>query len=56
VALGFSGMAAGITSPMLFGSAKDPHLGRTLWFGFWLNILCTIFLGPTLYIDYKGDK
>ena len=56
VALGFSGLAAGITSPMLFGSLKDPHLGKTLWFGFWLNVLCTCFLGPTLYIDYKGDK
>ena len=56
VALGFSGFAAGITSPMLFGSAKDPHLGKTLWFGFWLNMLCTVFLVPTIFIDYKSDK
>ena len=53
---GFAGMAAGITSPMIFGSMKDPHLGKTLWFGFWLNAICTVFLGPTLYIDYKDDK
>jgi MFS family permease len=56
VALGFSGMAAGIISPLIVGSMKDPHLGRALWCGMYVNIVCTIFLLPTLYIDYKGDK
>ena len=49
-------MAAGIVSPLILGSMKDPHLGRALWCGMYLNILCTIFLLPTIYIDYKGDK
>ena len=56
VALGFSGMAAGITSPILFGKQSDPHLGRCLFFGFWLNALCTLFFIPVFYIDYKSDK
>ena len=56
VSLGFAGMAAGITSPMLFGKMTDPHLGKTLFFGFWLNFFCTLFFIPTFIIDYKSDK
>jgi MFS family permease len=56
MASGFASMASGITAPIIFGSMKDPHLGKCLMLGFWLNFICTIFLGPTLYIDYKDDK
>ena len=56
VSLGFAGMAAGITSPMIFGTIKDPHLGRCLFTGFWINMCCSLFWVPTLYIDYKDDK
>ena len=56
MASGFAGMAAGITTPMLFGKLSEPHLGRALFFGFWLNLACTLFFVPVFYIDVKSDK
>ena len=55
IAVGFAGMAAGVTSPLVFGTIEHPHLGKCLFTGFWINFICTIFMVPTLYMDWKDD-
>ena len=46
--------SAAIT-PVLYGSEKDPHLGKALLMGFWINLGCIIFLIPVLVIDKIAD-
>lgn len=45
----------GIYSPRLFGSEKDPHLGRALFMGFWITLLTVGFLIPMLFLDKKME-
>ena len=42
-------------TPILYGSEEDPHLGRALLMGFWINLGCIIFLIPVLVIDKMAD-
>lgn len=41
----------GVWSPELFGTQKDPHLGRTLMTGELLIVLCAFLVYPFLNLD-----
>jgi MFS family permease len=56
ISWGLSAMASAIFTPMLYGTEEDPHLGKALMAGFWINLICIVFLIPVLIIDYLADK
>lgn len=63
LAYGLNGVApciaailGGYYSPRLFGTSKDPHLGRALLMGVYLTALSVVFLIPMISLDEKRKK
>jgi len=53
---GITAMLSAVFTPILYGTDEDPHLGKALMAGFWMNLFCIVFLIPVLIIDYLADK
>lgn len=45
----------GLLTPQLYGDEDDPHLGRALFMGFFLILVCYLCLLVLVSIDYKAD-
>jgi len=45
----------GIVTPRLYGSNEDPHLGTSLFMGFYIMLACFACLLVLAYIDKKAD-
>lgn len=46
---------SGYVTPLLYGKQDDPHLGTSLFMGFWLNLASVVFLIVTITIDKIAD-
>ena len=45
----------GIVTPRLYGTNEDPHLGTSLFMGFYIMLMCFGCLLVLAYIDKKAD-
>ena len=46
----------GLMTPELYGEEEDPHLGKALFTGFVILLICYCCLILLVFIDYKSDE